>query len=365
MKYGTTCFFKRIIGLALAVLLTSCAAPTALPAVTPTAPNLEANELNIYNWDTYIDPTIITDFEQRYGVKINYDVFGSNEELLERVESGQTDYDLVVPSDYMVSIMREKNLLAPLEKENIPNIRNISPEFTSPNYDPGNQYCAPYQWGTVGIGYNINSTGRTITGWKDLFDPGFRGRVSMLDDSRLSLGVVLLYLGYSPNTTHASQIAEARDFLINRADQISAYAPDTGQDLLAAAEVDLAFEWSGDIFQLISENPDIRYIIPEEGSIIWTDNICILATAPHQGLAEIFINYLLEPRIGATLSNYIRFSSPNEAALPYINESDRNDPALYPPEEVRRRLFFVTDVGAEADALYQQAWAEVMASKNP
>jgi len=359
MTAGYTC----LIALLIAVLVGGCATSNNVAVAVPTATVAPATELNIYNWDTYIDPAIITDFEQRYGVKINYEIFGSNEELYDKVKGGTTNYDIVVPSDYMVAIMREEKMLAPLDRTRIPNLQNIAPEFQNPFYDPGNRYCAPYQWGTMGIGYNLAATGKEISGLKDFFDPVYRGRVAMLDDMRLSLGVVLLYLGYSPNTSNPNQIAAARDFLIARADHIVEYAPDTGQDLLAAGQVDLAFEWSGDIFQLMSESPDFRYVIPEEGSLVWTDNICILATAPHKALAETFINYILEPRIGATLSNFIRFSSPNLAALPYINEQDRNDPALYPSEVVRKRLFFITNVSSQTNALYEQAWQEVLASK--
>lgn len=349
-----------IVGL----LLAACA-PT--PTTEPTAEPTEApadNVLNIYNWDTYIDPAVLTDFEQQFGVTINYEIYANNEEMLETIQSGPVDYDIVVPTDYMVAIMRREGLLAALDHDNIPNFSNVDPAFVNPIYDPGNRYCVPYQWGTMGIGYNIAATGREIEGWADFFDPAFAGRIAMLGDSRLTMGVVLLYLGYSPNTTSRAEINAARDFLIAHADDIVAYAPDTGQDMLVAGEVDLAFEWSGDIFQAMEEDPDIRYVIPQEGSLIWADNLCILSTAPHKALAEAFINYILRPEVGAAISNYIRFSSPNQAALPLINAADRNDPALYPPDDVRERLFFLADIGTEATALYDEAWEEVLAAWN-
>jgi spermidine/putrescine transport system substrate-binding protein len=212
----------------------------------------------------------------------------------------------------------------------------------------------------MGIGYNLKATGREIKGMKDFFDPAFAGRVSGLDDAREMLGTVLIYLGYSPNTTQKDEIDAARDLLVSQSKQIASYAPDTGQDLLAEGQVDMAFEWSGDILQLVEENPDIRYVIPEEGSLIWTDNMCIPASAPHKELAEKFINYILEPEVGAALSDFIHYATPNMAALPLINEADRNNPALYPPDQVRASLFFLADVGPEATSLYDQAWAQVM-----
>jgi spermidine/putrescine transport system substrate-binding protein len=178
----------------------------------------------------------------------------------------------------------------------------------------------------------------------------------------MALGVALLYLGYSPNTTSPSEIATARDFLIAHGKQIAIYAPETGEELLAAGEVDLAFDYSGDILGLMSEDPDIRYLIPDEGSIIWTDSMCIPAGSPNKELAESFINYILDAQVGATLSNYTRYSSPNTAALPYVSEADRNNPALYPQADLRQRLFYITDVGPEATQLYDQAWSEVLAA---
>ena len=345
----------------LVVALSGCGG-TPTPAPTPTEAAAE-QALNIYNWDTYIDPAVLTDFEQEFGVKIRYDLFENNEAMLEAVQDGTTDYDIVVPTDYMVEIMHKAGLLAPLNKNNIPNFGNLDPSFVSPAYDPGNRYCMPYQWGTMGIGYNIRATQRELTSWKDLFDPAFAGRVSLLADARLTMGVVLLYLGYSPNTTSATEIAEARDFLIEHADQIAEFAPDTGQDLLAEGTVDVAFEWSGDIFQVMEDNADLRYVIPEEGALLWTDNLCILATAPHKEMAEKFINYVLEPAVGAAISNYIRFGSPNQAALPLLNAEDRNNPAIYPSDQVRQRLFLLADVGPVGTRVYEEAWAEVLAAK--
>jgi len=349
-----------VVGGLLAALSGCGGTPTPVPSPAAAAAD---QALNIYNWDTYIDPAVLTDFEREFGVKIRYDLYENNEAMLATVEAGTTDYDIVVPSDYMVEIMRTEGLLAPLNKNNIPNFQNLDPSFVSPVYDPGNRYCVPYQWGTLGIGYNVKATGREITSLQDLFDPAFAGRVALLDDPRQALGIALLFLGHSPNTTSPQEIATARDFLIEHADQIAVYAPDTGQDLLAEGQVDLAFEYSGDILQVMADNPDLRYVIPEEGSIIWTDNMCILATATHKETAEKFINYVLEPKVGAAISNYTHFSSPNQAALPLLNPEDRDNLALYPSDEVRQRLFFLADVGTAGTELYEAAWAEVLAAR--
>ncbi len=360
---------RRIISTTLLIVLISslmaacAAAPEATTEATPEPSSETENVLRIYNWDTYIDPTILEEFEEEFDVTVEYEIFENNEELFDRMQNDEAfNYDLIVPSDYMVEIMRQESLLAPLAKDNIPNFDNLDAAFVDPAYDFGNRHCIPYQWGTMGIGYNIEATGREISSWHDLFDPEFAGRVALLDDPRSTLAVILLALNYSPNTTNADEIMEAANFLKEHADQIVAYAPDTGQDMLLAGEVDLTFEWSGDIFQIMEENSDIRYVIPDEGSIIWTDNMCIPSDAPNKELAERFMNYVLEPEVGATLSNFIRYGSPNQASVPFLNEEDINDPALYPTETVREQLFFLTSTNVETDQLYVDAWDEVLAS---
>lgn len=317
--------------------------------------------LSFYNWDTYIDPEILSSFEQTYGVTIDYQIFDSDEDMYDELLAGGTGkYDLVVPSDITVNDMRNYRLLAPLNKEQIPNFGNIDPTFVSPAFDPANRYCAPYQWGTVGIGYDLAATGREINSWEDVFDPAFAGRVALLDDYRTTMGLVLIMLGYSPNTSNATYITEATEFLKEHKEQIGGYVGDNAQDLLLAGEYDLVMEWSGDIFQIMEENPNIQYVIPAEGSIIWVDNICIPADAPNKEMAETFINYLLEPEVGATLTNYVQYGSPNQASLPYIEDDILNDPAIYPSESVRERLFFLVDVGMAIDDSYQLAWEEIL-----
>jgi spermidine/putrescine transport system substrate-binding protein len=276
------------------------------------------------------------------------------------VRAGEVAYDVIVPSDYLVAVLRDEGLLQPLRRENLPNLTNLDPSFISPAYDPNNAYCVAYQWGTMGIGYDVQATGREIDSWQQFFDPAYSGRVALLDDMRNTMGIALIYLGYSPNTTNPEEIQAARDFLISQSEQVAAFAPDTGQDMLLAGEVDIALEWSGDIFQVMESDADIRYVIPEEGSMIWTDNMCIPANATNRDMAEAFINYILKPEVGAALSNYIRYATPNEAAVPLLFPADRFNPAIYPESDVRSRLHFLTGLGPEAQAVYEQAWAEVV-----
>ncbi|HID63022.1 MAG TPA: spermidine/putrescine ABC transporter substrate-binding protein [Anaerolineae bacterium] len=363
MKKQTILSVVILGALVLSVLVGCGPKPTGAPAATeapaPTeAPAEEEKVLNVYNWSTYIAEDTIPNFEKQFGVKVNYDLYDNLEELYAKISAGNPGYDVIVPGDYMVEIMIAEDLLEPLNLDNIPNFKNIDEAFLDPPYDPGNKYSVPYQWGTLGIGYNIKATGEEITSWAQMWDEKYKGRIAVLEDMRYTMGMALIYLGYDPNTTDPDDIKAARDFLIEHKDWIKVFAPDTGQILLNQGEVDLTFEWSGDIFQVMEENEDLRYVIPEEGTIVWTDNLCIPKGAPHKELAETFINYILDPKVGADISNYTMYGSPNKAAQPYLNDLD--NPGIYPKD--MSKLYFLVDVG-EATELYDNAWTEIKAGR--
>jgi spermidine/putrescine transport system substrate-binding protein len=322
-----------------------------------------ANTLNVYNWSTYIAEDTIPNFEKQHNVKVNYDIFESNDDLLAKIQPGNPGYDVIVPSDYMVEIMMKEGLLEPLNKANIPNFKNIAPNFINPPYDPDNIYCVPYQWGTTGIGYSSKAIGEQVTSWETLYKPKTGTRVGFLEDARGTIGSALIYLGHSVNSTDPAEIDEAKNLILAMKDQIVAFAPDSGQDLLNTGEVDAQYEYVGDILQIQNENPDFQYVIPKEGAIIWTDNLCIPKGAPHKELAEKFINYILEPKVGADISNYTFYGSPNQAAIDQklIDAAALENPAIYPPKEIMDKLQFLKDVG-DATLLYDDAWTEIKAA---
>ncbi len=321
-----------------------------------------AKELHIYNWAEYIDPEIYADFEKEFGVKVIEDTFASNEDLLAKIQAGATGYDLIVPSDYMVAIMIELDLLAPLNYDNIPNFQNISAKFKDPPYDPGNKYSVPYQWGTTGIGYDTNLIAEPPDSWAYLFDPQlaapYAGRMSMLNDSRETIGAALKYLGYSLNSTDEKQLEEAKQLLIRQKQWVATYDSEGFEDLLAAGETVIAHGFSGDFFKAATEAEQVGYVIPREGATIWTDNLCIPKTAPSPYTAEVFINYLLRPEVAAKVTNFTWFASPNQAAAKYIDPEILGDPAIYPPPEIMDKLEFIRDVG-ESTALYDRIWTEI------
>lgn len=328
----------------------------------------EGKTLNIYNWSTYVAPDTISNFQEACGVEITYDIYGSGDELLSRLRQGNPGYDLVVPPDQSIEIMVAEGLLEPLDLSLIPNFANLSPNLVDRSFDPGNQYSIPYQWGTIGIGYDRNKVGKDIVSWNDVWD--YAGPVAWLEDKRPMLGVALIMLGYDPNSTDEAQIQEAKNYLIEKGANVVSIAGDDGQEQLIRGDVDIAVEFMGDIFQVISQceedsacEKDIQYVIPEEGANIWIDNMTIPTGAEDIELAHAFIDYILDPNVGASISNYTAFATPNQAAIDggLIDEVLLTSTAIYPPEESMTNLFSVAP-NLDFEFLYSDAWDEVKIS---
>lgn len=317
-----------------------------------------SNELNVYNWSYYIGQTTIKDFEKEFGVEVNYDNYSSNEELLAKLQAGVTGYDVIFPSDYMVKIMIEQNLLATINKNNIPNLQNIDSLFLNLPFDPQNKYSVPYQWGTTGIGVNKLKVKNYTDSWKLLWDMKYKGRITMLDDMRFGLVPALKLLGYSINTTSLEQLSKAKELMFEQKPLVKAYSSDTYIDMLKSGDAWISYGFSGDIYQVARENPDVIYFIPKEGSNIWVDNMCIPKEAPHKYTAEVFINYILRPKVGADITNFTYYASPNEAAKKFINPKILNDPGIYPPDSVLQKCEFLRDVG-QVTKVYSQIWNEI------
>lgn len=283
-----------------------------------------ADTLHLFNWADYMDEAIRAQFEAECGVQVVEDIFSSNEDMIAKIQAGNSGYDLVIPSDYAVDIMVRNNLLAELDKSNIPNIENLDPNQMGLYYDPENNYSLPFQWGVTGIAYNETYLETAPTNWATLFDPDqvceHSGFVSMLDDEREAVGAALKYLGYSYNDTDPAHHEEAKALLLAQKECLAGYNSDNYNQSLASEEIVLAQAWTGGAALARAENEAIYFVIPEEGSAIWQDNMAIPVDAPNQYTAEIFMNYLLEPEIGAQLSNFTYFFTPNKAAQPLLDE---------------------------------------------
>jgi spermidine/putrescine transport system substrate-binding protein len=362
---------------ALANLPTACARsqPTPTPASTEASPRVGAaipdyvdrskldKELNFYNWSEYIDPDILTAFQETYGVKVTMDTYASNEDLLAKLQGGATGYDVIVPSDYMVSIMINLGLLEPLDYSVIKTIANIDPENLKPYYDPDNTYSVPYMWGTSGYSYDTSVLGQDLASWKEVFEPRpeVRGKVVMLDDQREVIGAALMYLGYEINETSDDALAKAKQLLLTQKPYVLAYSSQNNHDLLVAGEALIAHIWTGDALMSQQEKPTLRYVIPTEGCTVWQDNLCVPKTAPHKYTAMVFIDFLNRPDIAGRNANYIMYGSPNKAAREqgYIDQEVLNNPGVYPPPEVWKRLQWIKDVGEEGALKLDRLWTEI------
>lgn len=281
-----------------------------------------ASELRFFNWGSYMDPDILAQFEAECGVKVYEDVFSGNEEMIAKIQAGNAGYDLVVPSDHAIQTMVGRGLLRELTMSNIPNFANLKASQIGLYYDPENKYSVPYQWGVTGIAYNTAAFSTPPTSWSVLFDPAqlceHTGFASLLDDERETLGAALTYLGHDYNDTDPAHHAAAMGLINASKPCLASFDSDIFNLTLVSEEVVLAHAWSGAVAQARSENDKVAFFIPQEGGAIWQDNLAIPVDAPRPYTAEIFINYLLFPEIGAQLSNYTYYFTPNEAAEPLL-----------------------------------------------
>ena len=319
------------------------------------------NKLNVFIWSEYIDPKIVEQFEKQFDCKVTIDLYEDNESMMAKLQGGGASlYDICVPSDYIIPALLKEKLLAPLRPENIPNLKNLDPQFANREYDPGNKYTAPYQWGTSGIYVRKGKDEAVEETWGLIFDPNKQlGPFLMLDDARTTIGVALLYKGFDVNSTDKAQLRQARDLILDAKKRSRGFEGAVGGKNKVLAKIcKMAMVYNGDAARGMKDDAETSYFVPREGSEIWLDNLAIPAQAPHREMAEKFINYVLDARIGAQLSNFNRYATPNKAAREFINPDDLKNAAIYPPPEVMQKLHFVKDLGAKSQ-WYDELWTQI------
>jgi spermidine/putrescine transport system substrate-binding protein len=321
----------------------------------------EKHKLNVYIWSEYIDPKIIEQFAKENDCKVTVDLYEDNESMMAKLQGGGTSlYDICVPSDYIIPALIKNGLLAPLRKENIPNIKNVDPKFGNREYDPGNKYTAPYQWGTVGL-FIRKKPGETVDEtWGLIFDPKKSiGSFLMIDDSRAAIGAALKYKGYSLNTVDKKQLKEARDLIIAAKKRSLGFEGGVGIKNKVLAKVCKAgMVYNGDAVRGMKEDGETYFFAPREGTEIWLDNMAIPAKAPDRDMAEKFINYILDAKVGAQLSNFNQYATPNAAAKEFISAADLKNTAIYPSDEQMKTLEFVRDLGSKT-GWYDELWTGI------
>ena len=323
-------------------------------------------ELSVYNVGEYIPDgsddlmDVVAEFEDLTGITVYYTNFATNEEMYAKIKGSNVAYDVIVPSDYMISRLIEEDMLSPLNKDNIPNLANIDPKFMDPEYDPGSVYSVPYFWGVVGIAYNEKYVDEPDS-WDILWDPEYSGKILMFAGSRDAFAIACSRLGFSLNTTDEEELREAAALLVSQKQYVQAYVQDEIFDKMEAEEAWISPCYAGDAWLMSDNNESICFAFPEEGSNLFVDACCIPKNAEHQEAAEMFINFLNEPEVAAENAEYVGYASPNLAALELLDEEIVEDEVIYPSDETIAKTEKFLHLPEETNLLMDSLWTEVMA----
>lgn len=319
-----------------------------------------AKTVNIYNWGDYLDPALIKKFEKETGYKVNYDTFDSNEAMYTKIKQGGTAYDIAVPSDYMTQKMIKDHLVKKISHAKLKGLDNIGSAYLNLPFDPHNRYSVPYFWGTLGIIYNDKYYQESdVDHWAKLWDPKFAHQIMFIDGAREYLGVGLSTFGYSLNTTEHAKLLQATAKLKQLGPNIKAIAADEIKMYMADEEGRVAVEYSGEASEMMAENSHLHYVIPEEGTNVWFDNLVIPKSVQNKKGAYAFINFMLRPDNAAQNTRYIGYSTPNKRALKMLPSSVRNDRAFYPSKAQLSKMEVYEDLGAQKLQEYNDLYLEL------
>ncbi|QAR32653.1 spermidine/putrescine ABC transporter substrate-binding protein [Geovibrio thiophilus] len=324
------------------------------------------NELRIFTWSEYMDEAkFAADFQAATGIKVIIDNYESNEDMLAKLQAGGvSQYDIIIPSMYVLPILKGLKLIQPINHSKIPNLKNLMPQFKKISDDMDNKYSAAWQWGTVGVMYNKEHvTDAAAADWSIVFDPAKQAKSFwLMDDIRSSFNQAFCYLGLPVNSTNPQDIKKAADLLRKVKNSKNCLGFKTGvggKNDVVAGTADVAIVYNGDAMREVLENPKkFGYVVPKQGGDFWVDVMAVPAKAPNPEAAHKWINWILDPKIGAELSNYNSYATPNQASLPFIEKEQRENTGIYPSDDVMKKLNPIIDVG-NAMRLYDEAWTYV------
>jgi len=344
-----------VIVLALALVLSLCAAGCG-----KTASN---GEVNVYNWGEYIDESIFDDFEKETGIKVNYSTYSSNEILYSNMQTGAANYDVIIPSDYLISRLIAEDMLEKLDFSNIPNYALIDDAYKNLEYDPTGEYSVAYMSCTVGLIYNTSMISEEITSWGAMFDERYAGQILMFDNSRDAMCIALKYLGYSANTTDEKELNEAYELLESQRPLLQGYVMDQIFDKLESGEAAIGPYYSGDYLTMLENNPDLAFVIPDEGSNYSVDAMCIPKGAANKANAEAFINFMCKTDVSIANMDFIYYTSANkEAAEQYAADLDElSSEIMFPSQDVMDRCEVYVNLPQETLDLYNTLWIKLKA----
>jgi len=323
--------------------------------------------VNFYNWDTYIGPTTLADFQAATHVPVQMSLFATNDELFARLRAGNPGFDVIVPSNEFVTRMSQAQMIQELDRTKIPNFTNLLPEFQDAAFDPGRRFSMPYTWLTLGIGYRKAAirNGQIPNSWRYLFDSDvYSGRIALLSESADLIRLSAKYLGHSVNNIPDAMLTQIEQMLTRQKPRVKAFHHDDGQDLLVSGEVDLVLEYNGDIAQIMAQpgGDAFDFVVPQEGSLLNSDCLCIPVGAPHLDDAHAFINYLLDGEAGKKITEEILYPTPNRAARDLMPDSYRNNPVIYPPADVMSKCEYGAFEGDEKARLYEEIFTRISAA---
>lgn len=362
---------------ALAPILAACSGGAALegtgtPSSTPpsagapsaaASPSAEATpvptpeaELNVYNWDAYIGDETVGQFEDKYGIKVIYDKFPDIETMLAKVESDGkgAGYDISYPTSVEIPRLAANGVVQALKLDLIPNAANLGTEWASPGYDPGNAHSMPYMWWTTGFCWDGDKITDELDSWEALWDPAYGGKLSMLDDIREVFAVAAFRLGLNPNTTSEADLDRMVALLEEQKPLVRTYTTDD-IGVMAGGQAIIAHAWSGDVYQMVDDVPNIRYVIPKEGAVRGSDTMVVLSGAPHPIAANLWIDFNLDAHVSAQNTNYIGYMGPNAAAKEFISPDILADPTVNPDVALLQKLSELLQLGADGDK-YTERW---------
>ena len=310
-------------------------------------------ELRIYNWSDYIAAETVPNFEKEFGVKVTYGTYESNEELVTKLQSEVSGYDIVVPSGYIIPVLAAQDLIAPLSRQYLTNWGNLSPIFLGLPSDPPNRYTVPWQWGTTGIAYRIDKVSPPPDSWAVFHDSALAKKMTMMDEAREVIGSFLRFRGHSLNSVNPAELEQAKADAIRAKQNLRGYKSALAKADLVAGDVWVAQLWNGDTTQARAQQPNLGYVVPREGCTIWSDSLVVPRSAPHKRAAHEFMNYILRPEVASAIANFTGYGSPNARATTVV-------PVPYPSAEELSRLEYQQDLGASSE-LWQRIWEEIRA----
>lgn len=315
--------------------------------------------ITIYNWGDYIDPSLLKQFEKEYGYKVIYETFDSNEAMITKIEQGGTAYDIAIPSEYMIQKMMKQNLLLKLDHNKIKGLENIDPRFLNIDFDEGNQYSVPYFWGTLGIIYNDKFVKEeNMQHWNDLWRPELKNNVMLIDGAREVIGLALNSEGHSLNSKNDTELTQISEKLTGLTNNVKAIVADEIKMYMINEESAVAVSFSGEASEMLDNNEHLHYVIPEEGSNLWFDNIVIPKTAKNVKGSYDFINFMLRPENAAKNAEYIGYSTPNKKAVEILPKEITSDEQFYPDEATMKNLEVYEDLGSKYLEVYNDRFLE-------